>query len=113
MDLEGVLTFLWSKASKHTPVSKDTECSPIQSGFALPQGGTEKGLFQNALITKAMDEGKTNGQMDTVGQATLPTLLMKQETLKKNFPCKSDQVCIVHSAYIQPNTYWLLTKPEH
>lgn len=85
--------------------TKDTECSPIQSGFALPQGGTEKGLFQNALITKAMDEGKTNGQMDTVGQATLPTLLMKQETLKKNFPCKSDQVCIVHSAYIQPNTY--------
>lgn len=80
MDLEGVLTFLWSKASKHTRVSKDTECSPIQSGFALPQGGTEKGLFQNALITKAMDEGKTNGQMDTVGQATLPTLLMKQET---------------------------------
>lgn len=79
MDLEGVLTFLWSKASKHTRVSKDTECSPIQSGFALPQGGTEKGLFQNALITKAMDEGKTNGQMDTVGQATLPTLLMKQE----------------------------------
>lgn len=113
MDLEGVLIFLWNNASKHTPVSKDTECSPIQSGFALPQGGTEKGLFQNALITKAMDEGKTNGQMDTVGQATLPTLLMKQETLKKNFPCKSDQVCIVHSAYIQPNTYWLLTKPEH
>lgn len=113
MDLEGVLIFLWNNASKHTPVSKDTECSPIQSGFALPQGGTEKGLFQNALITKAMDEGKTNGQMDTVGQATLPTLLMKQETLKKNFPCKSDQVCIVHSAYIQPNTYWLLTIPEH
>lgn len=80
MDLEGVLIFLWNNASKHTPVSKDTECSPIQSGFALPQGGTEKGLFQNALITKAMDEGKTNGQMDTVGQATLPTLLMKQET---------------------------------
>lgn len=83
MDLEGVLIFLWNNASKHTPVSKDTECSPIQSGFALPQGGTEKGLFQNALITKAMDEGKTNGQMDTVGQATLPTILMKQETLKK------------------------------
>lgn len=33
-----------------------------------------------------MDEGKTNGQMDTVGQATLPTILMKQETLKKKLP---------------------------
>lgn len=62
-------TCIWSTAPYNQSTKKFSKLgtcfnTEILAGFALLQGGKEKDLFQNALLTKAMDECETNGQMD-------------------------------------------------